>query len=60
MSRRPGSSREVWTIPAALAGATAFGLVAALLGGEAWRPVAWACLAIPLAVVAACIFRARR
>ncbi|AOB30689.1 hypothetical protein AKI39_08265 [Bordetella sp. H567] len=41
----------VWRAPLALLMLTVFGLLAALLGTEAWHWASWAALAIPIAVI---------
>lgn len=38
-------------VPLILAGVTAVGLLAALLGGDRWQPMSWLALAIPIAVI---------
>jgi hypothetical protein len=57
---RPGSRHSfsrIWRWPLALAGLTVFGLLSALLGqGGVWWGLSWIALAIPLVVIAACIY----
>jgi hypothetical protein len=51
---------RIWRWPILLAVLTLAGLVSALLGeGGIWWAFCWAALAIPLAVIAACLLRGR-
>ena len=51
----------VWRWPLALAAATLFGLVSALLGeGGVWWVLSWVALSMPLAVLVFCIARPER
>lgn len=47
----PGGFWFIWRMPLALALATVLGISAALLDAGPWRALAWAALALPLAVV---------
>jgi hypothetical protein len=56
-----GTSRRIWRWPLALAAATVFGLVSALLGeGGIWWVLSWLALSAPLLVIARCVLVARR
>lgn len=46
--------------PLVLAAFTTLGLLAALLGGEAWGPVSWLALGVPVLVVLERLARAMR
>ncbi|HEY0236946.1 MAG TPA: hypothetical protein VGC86_18105 [Afipia sp.] len=55
------SSGQIWRWPALLAILTVFGLISALLGqGGLWWALSWIALAIPLAVIAACVYRRKK
>lgn len=55
------ASRPQWRWPIALAIATVFGLLAALIGeGGVWWALCWIALASPLATIAWCVARRRR
>ncbi|RTL52872.1 MAG: hypothetical protein EKK40_06900 [Bradyrhizobiaceae bacterium] len=55
------SFNMIWRWPAALAALVMFGLLSALLGqGGIWWPLSWIALAVPLAVIAVCIWRSYR
>jgi hypothetical protein len=59
--RWPAFLLAVWRVPAALALLSLFGLLAALLGeGGVWWLLAWSALAVPLAVIIACLGRGLR
>ena len=46
----PLTTTQIWAAPAALGGASAVGLVPALLADGAWDILSWAALAAPVAV----------
>ncbi|WP_022720209.1 hypothetical protein [Rhodopseudomonas sp. B29] len=53
--------RRQWQWPIALAGATVFGLLSALIGeGGVWWSLCWIALASPLVAIAWCVAAARR
>lgn len=45
------SPRRVFRVPFVLGVLTAFGLVSALVGDDAWDALSWAALLVPLAAV---------
>ena len=51
---------KVWRWPSVLAVLTVFGLLSALLGQHGvWYWLSWSALSVPLAVIAAAVWRAR-
>jgi hypothetical protein len=48
--QRRSTFQHVWSIPLILAALTMLGLLTALLGAEAWRPVAWIAIAAPVVI----------
>lgn len=54
-----GDWRKVFGIPLILAFVSLGGLLAALLGDESWRYVAWPAIALPLIVAGYFVARAR-
>jgi len=54
-----GNSRTVFGIPFILAAVSLAGLLAALLGDESWRYIAWPAVASPLLVTGWYVARAR-
>ena len=58
-SKRFNTLRQIFAAPLALATLSSAGLVAALLGGEAWHLFSWAAIALPIVVCVVCIARGR-
>ena len=57
--RRRYTLRRIFAMPLVLAVVSSAGLVAALVGGEAWHLFAWSAVALPLVICGVCILRAR-
>ena len=57
--RRRFTLRQIFAMPLALAVISSVGLVAALVGGDAWHLFAWSAVALPLVVCGVCILRRR-